>query len=210
MDKERRERTLQKLEDLNPHIPDDLEIPYTQNNSEIRKFEDIAHRAIALYCLATYADSLLQGNCTRDESFEFAQKFIKRYNADQYFTTKEKEFIDLKSPTKDEIGAFCWKWESLFATLYCLGFIEDIGLPTQPCMIPLCSKAFVRNRTEEAFLKVAKLRSKDEILDFGDLIYCYNHAENKGSFESGVLGGWGDVAHWIIIRDGKPIDWDEV
>lgn len=210
MDKERRERSLNKLKQLDPHIPSDLEIPYSQENSEIRQLEDVVHRAIALYCLATYADSLLQGNCTRDESFEFAEKFIKRYNADKYFTPKEKEFIEIKAPTRDKIGKFCWKWESLYAILYCIGFIPDIGLPTQPCMVPLCSKVFAKNRTEDAFLKASKLKSKDEILDFGDLIFCCNHAENKKHFESGVLGGWRDVAHWIIIKDGKQIDWDEL
>lgn len=210
MDANRRNKTLEKLEDLNINIPSNLEIPYLQEKSEIRQLEDIVHRAIALYCIATYADSLLQGNCTRDESLEFAEKFIKRYDASQYFTEKEKEFIDLKSPTQEEIGKFCWKWESLYALLYCLGFIEDIGLPTQPCMVPLCSKAFVRNRTTETFLKVSNLRSKDEILDFGDLVYCCNHAENKSYFESGVLGGWQDVANWIIIKEGNSIEWDNL
>lgn len=210
MDQERRNRSLNKLESLQLGLPADFAIAYPEDCTEIRPINDIIKRSIALYCLATYADSLLQGNCSRDEAFAFAGKFIKRYNADDFFTEKEKHFLELQHPTSEEIGVFCWKWESLYALLYCLSFINDIGLPTEPCKIPLCSKAFARNRTTDAFTKASKLRNIGEILDFADLIFSCTQASNKSSFESGVLGGWYDVIKWIVIQNGKAINWDDL
>ncbi|OHT11168.1 hypothetical protein TRFO_01071 [Tritrichomonas foetus] len=210
MNAERRQKSLKALESLNCDVPHDLEYHFTQEETTIRPVEDIIHRASALYCLATYADSLLQGNCPRDEARSFAQKFISRYNADQYFTEKEKEFMENPAPTQEQVGQFCWQWESLYSMLYCLGFIDSLGLPTEACKVPLCSRAFARNRTTDALVKVVKIRPIEEILDFCDLIFCCFNARNKSSFENGVLCGWKKTADWITIVKGKEYDWDSL
>ena len=210
MDEERRQKSLNALSSLNCNIPSDLSFHFIDSETEIREIDDIVYRSISLFCLATYADSLLQGNCSRDEARAFAEKFISRYNIYDHFTAKEKEFVDMKEPTNDVIGKFCWMWEALYSMLYCLGFVDVLGLPTEACKVSLCSRVFGKNRTTDAVLKAAKLRSKEQILDFADLIFCCNNAANKSQFESGVLGGWRNTADWITIINGKAIDWNDL
>lgn len=205
---ERREKTLQILNDFWLEFPG--EVPLLSSNVELRPVDEMVHRAISLFIIATYSDVLLQGNCPRDEARTFADKFINRFQAQPFFTTNEINYLDDKEPTKEQIGFHCWRWESLFILLWILGFTETKGIPVEPCSPGKCQSVFSRNRTTEAVVKAVKLRTKEEILDEEDLLFMINSAKRKCAFERGVLLEWIHVIDWAFIRDNQKKEWDNI
>lgn len=171
---------------------------------KIRDVSDIVERAIALYITATYADILLQRNCTRDEAFAFANKFIVRYEANDFFSPAEKLFMEAQDPSEEMIGKFCWGWEPLNFLLWALNYIPSIGLPVEPCSVAVCGRAFSRDRFKKNIMENAHLREKSELEEKLRVLNLCLLAKDKSKFESGVLDGWRKSAKFVTSQE----DWD--
>lgn len=167
-----------------------------------RGCEEIVQRAIALYIIGTYADNLLQHSSARDDARKFAQKFINRYGADRFFSAMERAFLECERPAQADVGFMCWRWESLHLLLWALGFIDEIGLPTQPCDVFVCNRPFARHRTTDAFAAAARMRSADEIAQKMEQI-----AADSVACDEGVLSGWRSALTWILDVES---DWDAI
>jgi hypothetical protein len=205
---ERRLRSLDRLAELQSKFPSLDEFPGLNfSRVELRSSDEILQRSVALFVVATYADIILQQNCPRSEALTFTNKFIARYSATPFLSQRETAFLATESPSQEDIGYFCWSWESLHLLLWCLGFIPELGLPVSPCSVPTCGKIFARHRFLQDLKGKATLRPNDEIFDAVDLIGCCIHAKDQSHFESGVLSGWNKAAQWIIL-DGSSSDWD--
>ncbi|KAH0791002.1 DUF4272 domain-containing protein [Histomonas meleagridis] len=164
------------------------------------------HRAIALYIIGTYSDNLLQ-NCPVKDAQKFVQKFITRYNSEDFFSPKEKEFYDNPNPSQNEIGFICWRWESLYVLLWCLGLIENIGIPKNPCEVFQCSRPFSKYRFTHDLTAAMKPRTAEEIIGKKDLVLCCMESEEKDSFDLGVITGWNNILDWILNNDKE---WDVI
>ena len=170
--------------------------------ASLRSVEEIASRAMCLFCTATYADVLLQKKCSRDEAFAFANKCVARYEANELFSEAEKKFFADPNPSDELVGRHCWDWEPLNFLLWCLGFNPDIGLPTKACLAYTCARAFQKNRFRKNFLENSKL--VDSIGEmFKVLSVCLTE---PSKFELGALDGWKKAATWMTSQ----ADWDEI
>ena len=170
--------------------------------ASLRSVEEIASRAMCLFCTATYADVLLQKNCSRDEAFAFANKCVVRYEANELFSENEKKFFADPNPSDELVGRHCWDWEPLNFLLWCLGFNQEIGLPTKACLAHTCARAFQKNRFRKNFLENSKL--VDSIGEmFKILSMCL---AEPSKFECGALDGWKKAATWMTSQ----ADWDEI
>lgn len=183
-------------------IPEDPQSMFDVQH--LRSVEEIAQRAMCLFCTATYADVLLQKNCTRDEAFAFANKCVVRYEARELFTENEKRFFDDESPSDELVGKHCWDWEPLNFILWCLGFKPEIGLPNQPCSVPTCARAFARNRFRKNFVESSRV--VDTVEDMFKVLSVCLDAKNQSKFECGVLDGWRKAAKWMT----SDANWDEI
>lgn len=177
------------------------------NVEKVRNVGDIVGRAIALYITATYADILLQKNCSRDEAFAFANKFITRYDANELFSPAEKQFMEATNPSDELIGKFCWGWEPLNFLLWVLNYIPSIGLPTAACSVAVCGRSFSRNRFRKNILENAKIRDQGELQQKLEILNLCLVARDKSKFESGVLDGWRKSALWITSPEQE---WDTI
>ena len=179
--------------------PEKIEEHYTKDR-HLKPVEEVAKRATALYLMATYSEGLIQRNCPHEESRKFIQKFITKFGAEDYFTEKERGFLDYEDPTDCEIGIYCWRWESLHFILWAFGFIEDLGLPDQPCQQFACTKVFNRNRTVEAFVKASKVRPIDDIIEVSNALE-YISTVKDAKVDVGVLTEWRIASYWLLSDD---------
>ena len=188
---------------LNLPSPEKSNETYKENECSMKDPILVAKRATSLYLLATYAEGLIQRNCPHEESRKFIQKFITKFNAEDYFTKKEREFLENNDPSDDEIGVYCWRWESLHFILWAFGLIENLGVPNAPCQQFECTKIFNKNRTVESFIKASKIHDIKEIIDVSNALeYISTFPEDK--YDIGVLSEWRLAAKWLLTS----IEWD--
>ena len=202
---ETRNQSIQILDENGLKLTKDVPL-LDASTFKIRTPEEMIQRAIALYIIGTYSDNLLQ-NCPVKEAQKFAQKFITRYQSENFFSQKEKEFLDNPNPSEKEIGFICWRWESLYILLWSLGFIENAGLPKNPCEVFQCSRPFSKYRFTPDFTAAAKPRAAEEIVSKKDLVLCCMECDEKESFDLGVICGWNNMLEWILNSDKE---WDTI
>ena len=185
---------------LNIPEPSEVKQIYNEGSDSVKCPESVAKRATALYLMATYAEGLIQRNCPHEESRKFIQKFITKFNAEEYFTVKEREFLENNDPSDDEIGVYCWRWESLHFLLWAFGLIENLGLPNAPCQQFECTKIFNRNRNVESFIKASKPHNIKEIIDVSNALeYISTFPAEK--YDVGVLTEWRLAAKWLLTQE---------
>ena len=184
-------------------VPNAIKIPEVYSSSQLRSSEVVGKRGTALYLLATYAEGLIQRNCPHEESRKFIQKFITKFNAEDYFTKKERDFLEASDPSDEEIGVYCWRWEALHFILWSYGFLEQLGLPNTTCQQFACQKVFNKNRTIESFMKASKPRDVNEVIKAAnELEYIATCKDAK--VDIGVLSEWRLAAKWLL----SDCDWD--
>jgi hypothetical protein len=167
---------------------------------EVRPIEEVAKRATALYLIATFAEGVVQRNCPFEESQKFIQKMIGKFAAHDYFTEKEKEFLENETLCDTEVGVFCWRWESLRFMLWAFGFIQELGLPNEPGMQFQCAKVFNNHRTVEAFVKAAKPLPLEKIVEAANQLE-YVASNKDAAVDLGVLTEWRKAAYWLLTNN---------
>ncbi|KAJ3198549.1 hypothetical protein HK101_000064 [Irineochytrium annulatum] len=156
-------------------------IPYNANlparageeHITIRSKEEVARRAVAL-CLAALKGECLGAGESADDTAALVQEVIDKYEADSFFSPLEKKFIDQHGAEQQEIIAFSWGYEAYHVMLWALGYVEELGAPTELCNVGKDVGYLQQKDSFADFLSNASLRNKSEILDEADLIYRYN------------------------------------
>jgi hypothetical protein len=169
--------------------------------------EEVAYRAMALQVVAVKAEGL--------ES-NIVEKIINEYGLSSYFTKKERQFIYSQDIPETDRIQFLWRYEAYWVLLWALGFVEKLDYPDEICDVPL-AVSFLADRSREQFLKEAKLRPQEEILDQADLIYRYHWAavearikgkETPGNMDASILYERHYTLNWLI-GSGQS-EWDDV
>jgi len=203
----RRDRSILKLmEEGIPHYAD-LPVIETEAEAKRRSTEGVAHRAIALCLVAVKGEGLEQ---------EPLLKLVAKYRAEDYFTPKEEVFIHNADPTQHDRVQFAWRYECYWVLLWALGFVDRLSQPREICDVPR-AVGILRDLGREGFLKEAKLRSQNEILDAADLIYRYDWAvvdarvngrEAPPGLDPGVVMERHYALNWLIGAEDE--DWDDI
>lgn len=179
---------------------DDLGIPERHVVYE-RSIEDILKRAISLFIISSHADAMLQHPEDPSGNKKFSNKIISRYGALEFFSPKEKEFLEKENPSQNEVGFFCWQWECVNALAWLLSLNDDLGLPNKQCEPFKVSRAFSKNRTYETISKAAHLRNEEELNEFFDLVlFCSQMIPDNSKIERGCIDGWKLVADWVTSQ----------
>lgn len=183
-------------------IPVPSEIPkvYSEQSNTLRSIEEICKRSTALYLVATYSEGVIQKNCPIEESQKYIKNYITKFKAAEYFTTNEKEYLENKTPSDEQVGFLCWRWESLHFILWACGFIADLGLPNTPCQTFNCAKVFNRNRSNEAFTKSSKMLPLEKIIEIANFVEYIGSCE-KAKVDVGVLTEWRKASKWLLTAE---------
>src|SRR5215471_14551808 len=116
----RQEKSEQKLKQLD--VPVNVHLPRIESEEEaqLRAPEDVAQRAIALCAVAI-----------RGEDLEWKEvvKIMKHHDPLSVATPKEKSFLLDENPPQRDRSKFSWRYESLWALLWALGYVESLDCP---------------------------------------------------------------------------------
>ncbi|MBB6021212.1 hypothetical protein HNR77_002305 [Paenibacillus sp. JGP012] len=199
-------------------IPYNVNLPARagEKDTTIRTKEEVAQRAVAL-CLAALKDECLGAGESDDDTAALVQEVIDKYDASSFFSPDEKSFLDQHGAEQQDVIRFSWGYEAYHVMLWALGYVEELGAPTELCNVSKDVGYLQQKDSFAEFLSEATLRSKNEILDEADLIYRYNwvcvNSRIKGEaapagLNPGVAYERHRALNWLICYLDQ--DWDEV
>jgi len=217
----RKQENTKLLKELGIMTLDSLPVIEESEAVTLRTKEEVIGRMISLLAVSLYADGLCSGE-DRAEHRQWTQTVIDGYGAGDFFSPKEKAFLDDENPSEADCVNFSWQYEPLNVMLWALGFLSTekaLRLPAKICDVGEIVGCLADYRTWEAVSSHAALRDKEEILDQADLIFRYNWAcvEERLQDPQARKEAWGiamerhKALNWLISYgwDG-PLDWDDV
>ncbi|NGZ78240.1 DUF4272 domain-containing protein [Saccharibacillus sp. VR-M41] len=199
-------------------VPVNVHLPAIEEEEEttIRSLEEIARRAVALCVSAVKGESDAAGE-EAGETRGLIERIIGQYEADDFFTERERFYLEESSPERGTIATFSWGYESYWVMLWALGFVERLDRPDQVCDVGRAVSILQGYDSFESFVRAARLRSKQEIMDEADLIYRYdwacvdariNNRQAPAGLDAGVVYERHRSLNWLIGYMGQ--EWDHV
>ncbi len=179
----------------------------TEVESLRRTEQEVVYRAIAITIVAVKGE-------TADHSL--AQKLTSEFGAHDFYSPKEREFIEDPTPTKQSRINFSWKYECAFVLLWALGFADSLYRPDRICDVPWIANLLKAEGTQ-GLLSKSNLRSQCELLDAADLIYRYHWAVRDATLNGrdapsqlilGVVQERHHALNWLIGY--YEAEWDDV
>jgi Domain of unknown function (DUF4272) len=176
-------------------------------NVNQRSKDEIAWRAMALLVVAVKGEGL---------EHERVLEIVDEYGLQPHLTKKEAAFIYDPLPTEHDRIQFVWRYEAAWVLLWSLGYVDELPIPAGICDVPR-AVGFMRDRTPSEFIRDARLRPLDKILDEADLIYRYhwavvdsrvNDKAVPASLNPSVTLERHYALNWLIGYMGQ--DWDDV
>jgi hypothetical protein len=208
---ERKNRTDTLLKIKGIRVPTILPPVIGAPEVRLRAPDLVARRSLALFVVAVRAESMasnapiplsdIQARC----SIGFAS-----------LTTAERRFLTAAAPPQQDIVGFVWRYEALALLQWALGLTETLPYPTSICDVPATAQLAIDSNNEE-FIRSARLRPVDEVLDALDLHFRLNWAvtqartEQKsppGTLDGGVVYERHRALNWLVRFENK--DWDDV
>ena len=168
--------------------------------------------------------ALIEHFSNMTQTWKETQKYLKKIDTilggqlDNALSPQEKAFLAVKEPEENDLGKFGWRYECCYVLMWALGFLGELAFPDQLCDVSALGKIIWRQDSLARFLKKAKPRSKDEILDAADLILRYDwacvDARLKGRQSPAGLNGevvmeWHYAFNWLAGANGNA-DWDDI
>jgi len=197
---------------VNAHLP----VIEEEELAQIRSVEETAARAIALCIAAVKGESDGAGEDPEETSGLIA-RITDQYGAGPCFTGRERSYLKEPNPEKGQIASFSWGYESYWVMLWALGFIEKLDRPDQICDVGHAVSILQEHENFASFLKAARMRSKQEVMDEADLIYRYdwacvdariNNREAPAGLDAGVVYERHRSLNWLIGYMDQ--EWDYV
>jgi hypothetical protein len=188
-------------------------LPVIESESECRGHtkSEVVHRTIALAIVAAKADT----------DYAIGQALIDEFNAEGFFTPKERAFMDDADPSEQDVANFIWRYEAAHVMLWALGIIPELRRPDRNCDVEFIAKT-LRKLGTDGVMRRAALRPQAELLEAADLIYRYHWATRQAELtgKKPPAGLAGDVVlerhhalNWLIgyAEEGEsPVEWDEI
>lgn len=199
-------------------------IPYNANlpvrageeHTTIRSKEEVAARAVAL-CIAALKGECLGAGESAEDTAALVQEVIDKYGAERFFSPAERDFVHQLGAEHQDVIAYSWGYEAYAVMLWALGYIDQLGAPTEICNVSQAVGHLQRKEDFAAFVADATMRGKSEIMDEADLIYRYNWVCVDSRIKeqeppAGLIGGVAYERHralnWLICYMDQ--DWDDV
>ncbi len=204
----RRKRTETLLGLRGQRVPASLPPVVSEEEVLLREPADVGPRALALYAVAARAlpKGLGRGG---------AKSLVKGHES--ILTPSEAEFLGSFFPGSATKIRFGWRLEALQVLLWALGWIKELGMPSQPTEVRAVLAAIETGGSPSALLRVQTLRSASEILDHLDLIYRAHWVTTDARvrqipppewLEPGVVQERHHALNWLTRCRNE--EWDEV
>lgn len=204
---ERKQRSIARLNKEGVPVIAHLPVIEDATEAKVRTTEEIAKRAIAIIVVAAKGEGTDQATINA---------ITKKYGADKFFSPEEAAFIRENNPGKTDQIKFTWRYECAWVLLWSLGYVDTLEKPEKICDVPKTVEILLKRNTER-FIKDAKLRPIDQILDQADLIYRYNWAVTSARIKglpapAGLEGGVVQERHYALnwLIGYMDQEWDDI
>ena len=191
---------------INPHLPCSPDATHIT----LRTPEEIARRVSILAVINLFAfDSV---------SADEATDYLRRYHLWDFVTPGEKDLLD--NPTEDKKRLATWKCEAVWALMWTLGKVPELGFPDQLCQLNEIAPADYPvgpDKNPNDFIQsVRSGHSAGEILDVRDLYYRLHWACTDARLSNtdlkavhpGVVYERYYTFNWLIGYKGQ--EWDSI
>ncbi len=190
-----------------------LQLPEIETNEEVvlRSGDELQKRLIALWAVAGAA-------AKRDKTY--FRDYTVHHKIEPWLSAKEHAFLFCDAPDEQDMVQFTWRGEALFFLAWCGGLVKSIAIPSGQSNVEAILGFFPQEMEEPPLgLKNAiRIRSKDAIMDWADLLYrlhwAVRHASLIGKPSPAGLNGsvvreWHQAANWMIGYEEED-NWDLV
>ncbi|GHD12878.1 DUF4272 domain-containing protein [Tianweitania populi] len=190
-------------------VPTIAHLPAIESETESTRRSDreVVERTIALAIVAVKGETGDAG---------LANSLVRQFNAEAFFTPKERAFMAESDPEQQDRVNFTWRYEGVNVLLWALGIFDELPRPEAICDVPRIA-ATLRDFGTDGLKKRARLRPQREILDAADLIYRYDwavvNARIKGEptpsdLDGSVVQERHHALNWLIGYQDQA--WDDV
>ncbi|MCI9590283.1 MAG: DUF4272 domain-containing protein [Lachnospiraceae bacterium] len=213
----RRNRSQEILKERGIYVP--AHYPFLESGLQlkVRSPREIAERAAALLTVALYSECMLSEKQTPAQAMEFVKGVIEDMG-EGIFSPKEWEYLHNPDSTEEERIGFSWQYENLHVMEWALGLTFDLGFPTCTCDVSKAVSLLKDCHSIEDILNLSHPKSKKELLDACDLIFCLdwacvdariNQLPMPGKLDGGVVMERHKSLNWLTgSQNGEP--WDQV
>lgn len=213
----RRERTCALLEEKHIYAPAFLPLLGAEQEQD-RPLRDVCGRAAALLVVALYSECRLGEKMDYEEAKAFVQPIIDAYGAEEFFSPKEREYLDDPNSEEQQQIQCVWQYENLWAVEWALGLHDDLFWPDHCCDVPRSVQIMQEYPDWESLLAAAQLRDRKEFQDQADLAYLLHWAcvdarihgfPAPYGLDEGVVMERHQVLFWLAGCD-HSCGWDDV
>ena len=205
---DRRARSVAQLKKEGVPVSSTLPVIEDSTSAKTRTVEEVAKRAIAVCLMAVKGEGLED---------EHLLPLVKEFGAEAFLSPEELAFLKDSHPSQADRVKFTWRYENYWVLLWALGYVDSLNRPEGICDVKKSVSFILKHSTTPLFIKNAKLRPLNEILDQADLIYRYHWAvvdarlkgkETPANLEGGVVMERHYVLNWLIGYMDQ--EWDDI
>jgi len=207
---QRKQASSERLSELGIEVVSTLPPCLGEGEVELRQPIDVARRALALFVVATRAESL-------NHEAPIPSETLRRQTPQGFLalSPREQAFMECEAPDPQEVVQAVWRYEALYLLQWALGLSEELPLPTQICDVPALRERM--ERSLEDLTGSPSLRPADEILSALDLHVRMHWAVRQARLDEreppqglspGVVLERHYALNWLIRFEDD--DWDEV
>ena len=120
----------------------------------------VARRLLVLWAVELRAEGVSQAETLG---------LIEQQNLWAAVSPVEKVFLQNETPPPDECLQLTWRLESIWALLWAMRYVEELGWPSEQCDVPALAEMVSDLEDDLEFILAATLRPIAEILDAQDL-----------------------------------------
>lgn len=176
------------------HIAFDSQLPPIEADFASRSTREIARRAMCLTLVALKAEGM-----ANDEVAEFKRE----HGLDTFLTGNENRFLVALPGNQD--ARWVWRFESLHVLLWTLGYVGQLGLPTEESDAA-SEVEFLRELGPDGFIQGAIMRSNEQILDAADWIFRLHQSvvderEGTESVLEEQVEQWSHALDWLTREE---------
>ena len=200
---QRKESSINILKANGVKVFENLPVIERYEQTTIRTKDEVVKRTIAICIVAVYAEGFLTETPIK-ENQEFIKPIIERYNAAEFFTEKEKAFLNNEDPLAQEATNYSWQYECFNVLLWVLNFTAELSFPNGICNVSKLVNILSSTSNYEQFFDNATLRSKEEIMDQADLIYRYDWACVDARINDRVVE---NLHPGVVLERHRALNW---
>jgi hypothetical protein len=200
--RDRQIRSEGELSQFGVRTPATLPPVVSETEVVLRPAPEVARRALALFVVALWAESLMSPELAVSNLRE------KRPLAFRALTPKECLFLNDEAPDQQQITNFAWRYEASRMLAWALGLVDELCYPSETCDVDILSKTFLESN-EEALLANAKLLPTETLLDALDLhfrLHWLVRQRQNGKAPDGEMGG-NDLNPGVVLERHHALNW---